>query len=715
MKTTKEQGDADDSPNKLLNGKPSEESGLTRFAEERAAKEAARASRDSATAAVLPGAVLQRSQDRRATQKAAKNDNVTNSAAVAGSVTTTSTSTDNDAVIQRGLRRSAEEKAVKEAARLATKHGEAVGATTDATSTDPIQRGLRRSAEEKAVKEAARMATKQGEAVGTSTDATGTDPIQRGLRRSAEEKAVKEAARMATKHGEAVGASNDTNDAAVASGEAVKVLPGNNTGNGEMQPGAHRVSAVDNSGVNNNHRGSTATKKGLGRNSIAAVQRRNDEREAPQMPLDGDSPNALDDKNAADDAESLREKIAVASSERSTNTLTHPREKSTKALVESPKEEANNIAVSARSFDVESQRRGDEPEIVVDNVDGLAVATAVMDESSKRHYQEAQQVDDFKLQEQAAEQAEKEMKETQCRRSGLAIVLCSLLIIGLSLGPYENIDDDEYNHKIQEIPCDSLGRLISLRLDSLELSGHTPYVPQEITMLRSLTLLQLSFSGIDTPITSLLPSGLFNMGALTHLDLADNSFTGLIPSKLQEFSGLRYLTLDGNEFTGPIPLELLRLPDLTTLFLDDNQLSGQIPSELGLLTRVTDLALNRNKLTGQLPSEIAQLKSLDYLWLQKNQLSGEIPSFLGDMIRLEELRISENELTGEFPKELGSLKFLTSLFLFKNQLTGTLPKELGFLMDLMDLRLYDNLFTGTFCQSWDSWLPWLHCGFKGMS
>ncbi|CAB9501600.1 expressed unknown protein [Seminavis robusta] len=447
MKNTKEHGD-DDSPNKVLNGKPSEEvrssmsreekktakgaparsrasvpgatfhststakegktpvtrhtvtsidvddhccledattlqSGLTRFAEERAAKEAARASRDSATgAAVLPGAVLQRSQDRRATQKAAKNHNVTNSAAVAGSVTTTSTSTDNDAVIQRGLRRSAEEKAVKEAARLATIQGEAVGATTDATSTDPIQRGLRRSAEEKAVKEAARMATKQGEAVGASTDATSTDPIQRGLRRSAEEKAVKEAARMATKHGEAVGASNDTNNAAVASGEAVKVLSGNNTGNGEMQPGAHRVSAMDNSVVNNNHRDSTATKKGLGRNSIAAVQRRNDEREAPQM---------LDDKNAADDAESLREKIAVASSERSTNTLTHPREKSTKALVESPKEEANNIGVSARSFDVESQRRGDEPEIDVDNVDGLAVATAVMDESSKRHYQEAQQ------------------------------------------------------------------------------------------------------------------------------------------------------------------------------------------------------------------------------------------------------------------------------------------------------------------------------------
>ncbi|GLJ16648.1 hypothetical protein SUGI_0285750 [Cryptomeria japonica] len=123
------------------------------------------------------------------------------------------------------------------------------------------------------------------------------------------------------------------------------------------------------------------------------------------------------------------------------------------------------------------------------------------------------------------------------------------------------------------------GRLLSVKLPGMELSGH-------------------------------FPSGLKYCGSLTNLDLSSNSLSGTIPKDLCKWLPfLVQIDLSSNQFTGPIPPELANCTYLDVLHLNDNQLSGSIPWELTRLERLNDFNFANNMLTGPIPAKWASNSS----------------------------------------------------------------------------------------------------------
>jgi Leucine-rich repeat (LRR) protein len=70
------------------------------------------------------------------------------------------------------------------------------------------------------------------------------------------------------------------------------------------------------------------------------------------------------------------------------------------------------------------------------------------------------------------------------------------------------------------------------------------------------------------------------MARLVSLGLDSNQLSGTIPDTIENLVNLEELILDGNRLSGPIPAAIGKLSKLQFLVLSSNQLSGQIPSEL---------------------------------------------------------------------------------------------------------------------------------------
>ena len=170
---------------------------------------------------------------------------------------------------------------------------------------------------------------------------------------------------------------------------------------------------------------------------------------------------------------------------------------------------------------------------------------------------------------------------------------------------------------------------------------------------------------------------------------------------------------------GEIPGELWNLTALSSLDLGQNQLAGTIPTEIGNLKMLEDLDLSYNNLTGNMPKEIGQLTSLTQLHLRRNKLIGTIPAELGKLKTLDHLGLGDNQLTGNIPAELGQLTALISLNLDRNKLTGTIPTELGNLTELEYVYVSGNALEGCIPDPWRlteendfNWIDILYCGFN---
>ena len=114
-------------------------------------------------------------------------------------------------------------------------------------------------------------------------------------------------------------------------------------------------------------------------------------------------------------------------------------------------------------------------------------------------------------------------------------------------------------------------------------------------------------------------------GRVITLYLQGLSLTGEIPPELGDLSSLEELHLTSNSLTGEIPPELSNLASLRFLELDHNSLTGEIPPELGNLANLRFLYLRNNSLTGEIPPELGDLSNLERLDLSINSLTGEIP------------------------------------------------------------------------------------------
>ncbi|KAJ6836742.1 putative leucine-rich repeat receptor-like protein kinase [Iris pallida] len=219
-----------------------------------------------------------------------------------------------------------------------------------------------------------------------------------------------------------------------------------------------------------------------------------------------------------------------------------------------------------------------------------------------------------------------------------------------------------------------------------------------------LSTLDLSYSWIDSPT---IPSWLFNVSSLVHLDLSSNWFRGSIPAEVGNLSSLNVLALSDNLIQGGIPKELGNICNLQTLSLMNINISRSLP-ELGdvftgcIKTSLENLELSRTGLRSYLPDWLGELTSLKTLFLSGNSLVGSLPESLGRLTSLQVLQLSYNELNGTVPAEsLGGLVELDYLDLSKNLLEGTISEaHLANLTKLSYLDLSSNHLALKFSPNW---------------
>eukprot|EP00762_Andalucia_godoyi_P006041 ANDGO_00366.mRNA.1 Putative leucine-rich repeat-containing protein DDB_G0281931 len=183
-------------------------------------------------------------------------------------------------------------------------------------------------------------------------------------------------------------------------------------------------------------------------------------------------------------------------------------------------------------------------------------------------------------------------------------------------------------------------------------------------------------------------------GRVISLNLNTNQLSGPLPASLGNLSELQSLLLYFNSLNGSIPDSLGGLLQLQYLYLDFNQLTGPIPASLGNLSRLLHLVLSVNQLTGSIPDSVGSLSRLQFLWMASNQLTGPIPDSFGSLLSLQKLLLYSNQLNGSIPASLGSLSQLQTLALYSNQLDGSIPESLGSMPLLELLFMNDNHLSG---------------------
>ncbi|KAL5077577.1 hypothetical protein RYX36_016561 [Vicia faba] len=226
-------------------------------------------------------------------------------------------------------------------------------------------------------------------------------------------------------------------------------------------------------------------------------------------------------------------------------------------------------------------------------------------------------------------------------------------------------------------------------------SGSIPHSWKNLKILHYINLWSNKLSG--EVLTHLSQST-----QLRVLNLGENKFSGTIPVNMSP--DLEVIILRANQFEGNIPSELFNLSYLTHLDLAHNKLSGSMPKCVYNLTHmVTDnvkiwqygivlelftkghdyvyvvqpdrrtIDLSVNSFSGKVPVELFELVQVQTLNLSHNNFSGTISKMIGGMENMESLDFSNNKLCGEIPQSMAFLHFLGYLNLSYNNFNGKIP------------------------------------------
>ncbi|KAL7747134.1 hypothetical protein RI367_007493 [Sorochytrium milnesiophthora] len=159
----------------------------------------------------------------------------------------------------------------------------------------------------------------------------------------------------------------------------------------------------------------------------------------------------------------------------------------------------------------------------------------------------------------------------------------------------------------------SIGTLKSLEYLDLAGGQWTGRIPDTFQQLQQLQYLDLSGNLLQSPFPDL--SGL---GSLRMLDISFNNFNEPVPSSIFGMANLTHLNAFSNSFSGSILPDVARLTSLSYIDLGENKLTGSLPPELFNLTKLRTLKLASNTLSGALTPDVGRLVNLDTMHHQCN-------------------------------------------------------------------------------------------------
>ncbi|KAB1218733.1 LRR receptor-like serine/threonine-protein kinase GSO2 [Morella rubra] len=271
-----------------------------------------------------------------------------------------------------------------------------------------------------------------------------------------------------------------------------------------------------------------------------------------------------------------------------------------------------------------------------------------------------------------------------------------------SLSRLENLETLDIDFVDRDFNRSAIRSLIAVKsLKNLVLSGGAgtqfsggPFPARELSVLKNLEKLDLSWNDLNGSLTTQECRGLSNMTKLMHLDLSYNLFDKDILRCLGALPALQSLHLQDNRMEGRLPIEdLANLTTLEILDMSFNYFTGSIPPDIGSLYSLKALSLTNNNLSGTLHTQdLANLTTLEILDMSFNYFTGSIPPDIGSLYSLKALSLTNNNLVAHYIQ----LTRLEELDLSWNQLEGILPPCLKNMTSLKYIDLGHNLFEGSF-------------------
>ena len=193
---------------------------------------------------------------------------------------------------------------------------------------------------------------------------------------------------------------------------------------------------------------------------------------------------------------------------------------------------------------------------------------------------------------------------------------------------------------------------------------------------------------------------LAGLGALHHLDLADNNIWGLPGGLLCPTPALQSLNLSSNNIVEVGEAGLGAGPDcpllhLKTLDLSRNKISSLQPGDLARAPGLASLDLSGNRLSVLADTALHSLWSLASLDLSNNELAALPPTLFQHSDHLAKLFLQNNSLSLLSPDLFAGLDSLLLLNLSRNSLSSHLlaPATLAPLTKLVALDLSHNTLT----------------------
>ncbi|CAA3010344.1 receptor-like kinase TMK4 [Olea europaea subsp. europaea] len=241
--------------------------------------------------------------------------------------------------------------------------------------------------------------------------------------------------------------------------------------------------------------------------------------------------------------------------------------------------------------------------------------------------------------------------------------------------------------KWQGVDCDSSGKISSISLPSMSLTGQ---IPSNLNQLSNLKSLHLQNNFLSGPLPSLS-----NLASLQDVNLDGNNFSSVPRDFLSGLTSLQTFSINNNSNLPPwiIPETLKDSTSLVSFNAGKANLVGQIPDIFGSFPSLQNLRLSYNNLTGSLPLSFSN-SGIQNLLLNNQMmgLSGTI-DVLRTMSQLTEVWLHVNKFSGPIP-DLSSCRELYDIQLRDNFLTGVIPESFTKLPKLKTAMLQNNVFQG---------------------